>query len=153
MTTLVGVGQTRDIEFEAIAGDWAFHCHKAHHTMNAMGHGIPNLLGVNQDGIAARLRAFLPGYMAMGEHGMSEHGVHLAAGMPGPENTLPMMIGTGPYGPLEMGGMFTVLKVRDDLAADDYRDPGWYAAAPDEVASCVSTDPDFGQPRRRGDAA
>jgi hypothetical protein len=25
-----------------------------------------------------------------------------------------------------MGGMFTVLKVREGLAAGDYKDPGWY---------------------------
>jgi len=25
-----------------------------------------------------------------------------------------------------MGGMFSVVKVRPGLAADDYRDPGWY---------------------------
>ena len=47
--------------------------------------------------------------------------------MPLPENTLPMMTGDGPFGPLEMGGMFTVMKVREGLARNDYRDPGWYA--------------------------
>jgi manganese oxidase len=46
--------------------------------------------------------------------------------MPLPSNTLPMMTGTGPFGPIEMGGMFTVMKVREDLAPGDYRDPGWY---------------------------
>ena len=154
VTTLIGVGQTRDLEFTAIAGDWAFHCHKSHHTMNAMGHGIPNLLGVDQTAVAPQIREFLPGYMAMGQHGMSEHSGHVAMGMPGPENTLPMMTGTGPYGALEMGGMFTVLKVRDDQAAGDYRDPGWYQAPAHEVASCISTDPDFGRPVRRArDAA
>ncbi|MFO0005441.1 MAG: multicopper oxidase domain-containing protein, partial [bacterium] len=30
-TEIVGVGQTRDIEFTAVAGDWGFHCHMAHH--------------------------------------------------------------------------------------------------------------------------
>jgi hypothetical protein len=25
-----------------------------------------------------------------------------------------------------MGGMFSVVKVREGLARDDYRDPGWY---------------------------
>jgi hypothetical protein len=37
-----------------------------------------------------------------------------------------MMTGTGPFGPLEMGGMFTVVKVREGLARNDYKDPGWY---------------------------
>ena len=46
--------------------------------------------------------------------------------MPLPENTLPMMSGDGPFGGLEMGGMFTTLKVREGLARNDYKDPGWY---------------------------
>ena len=41
-----------------------------------------------------------------------------------PSNTLSMMTGKGPLGPVEMSSMFTALKVREDLAADDYRDPG-----------------------------
>ena len=50
--------------------------------------------------------------------------------MPLPDNTFPMMTGTGPYGPLEMGGMFTTFKVRANQAAGDYRDPGHYAQPP-----------------------
>ena len=46
--------------------------------------------------------------------------------MPLPENTLPMMTGEGPFGGVEMGGMFTVVKVRKDQRAGDYTDPGWY---------------------------
>jgi manganese oxidase len=150
VTEVVGVGQTRDIEFVAVAGDWAFHCHKSHHTMNAMGHGIPNVLGVDQSGVAQDIRALLPGYMAMGRHGMSEHSGHVAMGMlQGPANTLPMMTGDGPFGAIDMGGMFTVVKVRDDLAQGDYRDPGWYANPPGTVARCISNDPNFGAPVRR----
>ena len=48
--------------------------------------------------------------------------------MQGPENTLPMMAAQGPFGNLEMGGMFTVLKVREQLPAG-YADPGWYRAS------------------------
>jgi FtsP/CotA-like multicopper oxidase with cupredoxin domain len=127
VTELVGVGQTRDIEFVADEpGDWVFHCHKAHHTMNAMGHGIPNPVGVKQQQIAQGIRELMPGYMAMGERGMAEHQTHVDMGhMPGPENTLPMMMGKGPFGNIEMGGMFTVIKVRDRLA-NGYADPGWY---------------------------
>lgn len=153
VTVLVPVGQLRDIEFTAIPGDWAFHCHMSHHTMNAMGHGIPNLLGVDQRDIAERMRRLLPGYMAMGANGMAEHSEHLAMNMPGmqgPPNTLPMMAGTGPHGALDMGGMFTVLKVRDDLAPGDFRDPGWYQAPVGTVARRISTDRDFGRPVRRG---
>jgi hypothetical protein len=41
-----------------------------------------------------------------------------------------MMTGTGPYGAIEMGGMFTTLKVRADLKPDDYSDPPWYPQPP-----------------------
>ena len=54
--------------------------------------------------------------------------------MPLPGNTLPMMTGQGPFGPIEMGGMFTTVKVREGLAHDDYRDPGWYQHPPGTVA-------------------
>jgi hypothetical protein len=150
VTELVSVGQTRDLEFVAVPGDWALHCHMSHHTMNAMGHDLPNPLGVDQSGVADRLRAHLPEFMAMGEHGMSEHQEHTDAGhMAGPENTLAMMAGRGPHGTLEMGGMFTVVKVRDDLARGDFRDPGWYDAPAGTVARRVSADPAFGAPPRR----
>jgi len=69
--------------------------------------------------------------------------------MPGPENTLPMMMGKGPFGNLEMGGMFTLLKVRDGLAPGDFRDPGPYAHPEGSVARRVSRDPAFGAPVRR----
>ena len=45
-----------------------------------------------------------------------------------------MMSGAGPFGPMEMGGMFTTVKVRDDLKAGDYADPGWYRHPPGTVA-------------------
>jgi hypothetical protein len=65
--------------------------------------------------------------MVMGERGMADMG---AMDMPLPDNTLPMMTGTGPFGPLEMGGMFTVVKIREGLARNDYKDPGWYKHPP-----------------------
>jgi FtsP/CotA-like multicopper oxidase with cupredoxin domain len=137
VTEIVGVGQTRDLEFIAVPGDWAMHCHMAHHTMNAMGHDIPNVVGVDQNGVEERIRKILPGYMAMGKEGMHGHQNHMQA-MAKPENTLPMMMGKGPFGNIEMGGMFTVIKVRDDLAPGDYRDPGWYRHPPGELARRVS---------------
>ena len=147
VTEIVGVGQTRDLEFIATPGDWALHCHMSHHTMNAMGHGIPNVLGANLAASEEAIRALLPGYMAMGTNGMAEHGEHSAMGhMQGPDNTLPMMMGEGPYGSLEMGGMFTVVKVREQLAAGDYGDPGWYKAPAGTLASRISEDPDYGAP-------
>jgi FtsP/CotA-like multicopper oxidase with cupredoxin domain len=127
-TMLVPVGNIRVGEFVADApGDWALHCHKSHHTMNAMGHEIPNMIGVKHDDIARRIRKLVPGYMAMGETGMAEHAAHTAMGhMKLPENTLPMMTGEGPFGPIEMGGMFTVVKIRDDQPRGNYTDPAWY---------------------------
>jgi FtsP/CotA-like multicopper oxidase with cupredoxin domain len=123
-TVDVPVGSTRDIEFLADEpGDWAFHCHKSHHTMNAMSHDVPNMLGVSQGKVEPKVRALLPGYMAMGESGMGD-----MMDMGRPKNTLPMMSGSGPFGPIEMGGMFTVLKVREGLAS--YEDPGWYQQPP-----------------------
>lgn len=124
-TVNVVPGTTRGLEFVADApGDWALHCHKPHHTMNAMGHDIPNVIGVDQSGVEEKIRALAPGYTAMGKDGMAEHAQH-AAHMPGLPNTLPMMTGTGPFGPIEMGGMFTVVKVRENLESYD-DDPGWY---------------------------
>ncbi len=124
VTTDVAVGQMRAIEFDATdEGDWAFHCHKAHHTMNAMGHEVPTMIGVDQSGVLEAINKLVPDYMVMGESGMADMG---SMEMPLPDNTLPMMTGLGPYGPLEMGGMFTMVKVRRGLARNDYKDPGWF---------------------------
>lgn len=149
VTTTVGVGQTRDLEFTAVEGDWSLHCHMSHHTMNAMGHGTPNTLGAKLGDTEAAMQRLLPDYMAMGEAGMAEHQNH-ARHMPGPDNTLPMMMGEGPYGNLEMGGMFTILKVRRDLAANDYRDPGWYRAPDNTRARKVDAQVNLPAPVRRG---
>ena len=134
-TVNVSVGAIRAMEFVADEpGDWALHCHKSHHTMNAMGHLVPNMLGVKHDDLDDKIQALVPGYMSMGASGMADMTDMVEMGMPLPENTLPMMMGEGPFGPLEMGGMFTVIKVRADLARDDYRDPGWYKHPPGTVA-------------------
>ena len=124
VTTDVAVGQMRQVEFIADElGDWALHCHKSHHTMGAMGHDVPTMIGVDHRGLVGKIQKIVPDYMVMGERGMADMG---AMEMPLPDNTFPMMTGTGPFGPLEMGGMFTTLKVRQGLGAGDYRDPGWY---------------------------
>lgn len=118
------VGAMRAFEFIADApGDWAIHCHKSHHTMNAMGHDVRTYIGVNMSRTTPAIRRFAPGYMPMGSAGMGEMG---SMEMPLPDNTLPMMTGYAQFGPVEMGGMFTVVKVRPGLAVDDYKDPGWY---------------------------
>jgi manganese oxidase len=124
VTVDIAVGQMRQVEFIADAeGDWAFHCHKSHHTMNPMGHDVPTMIGVDHRGLVGRIQKLVPDYMVMGERGMADMG---EMEMMIPEQTLPMMTGTGPYGPIEMGGMFTMLKVRRDQKSGDYSDPGWY---------------------------
>jgi manganese oxidase len=128
----IPVGAIRAIEFVADnPGDWAFHCHKSHHVMNAMGHDVPTMIGVDHRGVAERINRLIPDYMLMGERGMADMG---EMEMPLPDNTLPMMSGSGPFGAMEMGGMFTVVKVRDGLARNDYKDPGWYKHPPGTVA-------------------
>ena len=121
-TVLVPVGSTRVIEFVATEpGDWAMHCHMTHHTMTQMGHGIPNMIGVDTKALDRRMGKLVPEYMAMGTTGMGGMG---DMKMPMPPNSLPMRGTPGPFGSIDMGGMFTVLKVRDDPSAPDAI--GWY---------------------------
>ncbi|WP_420225695.1 multicopper oxidase family protein [Pigmentiphaga litoralis] len=120
----IAVGQMRQMEFVADEeGDWALHCHKSHHTMNAMGHDVPTMIGVDHRDVARQITSLIPDYMVMGERGMADMA---EMEMPLPDNTLPMMSGVGPFGSLEMGGMFSVLKVRRDQPRNDYGDPGWF---------------------------
>jgi hypothetical protein len=130
----------RAIEFVAKhEGDWSIHCHKAHHTMGPMGHSVPNMIGVKQDDIAEKISDLLPNYMymPMGKGGMAEMSDMVDMGMAVPENTLPMMSGQGPFGPIEMGGMFTLVKVRKDQKKNDYTDPGWYQHPHGSVAKKI----------------
>ncbi len=124
VTADIAVGQMRQIEFVADEpGDWAFHCHKSHHTMNAMGHKVPTLIGVDHRDVVKKITKLIPDYMVMGERGMADMA---EMEMPLPDNTVPMMTGQGPFGSVEMGGMFTVMKVRPDQKPGDYKDPGWF---------------------------
>lgn len=41
----------------------------------------------------------------------------------------------GPFGVIQMGGMFTLLKVREKLDSDS--DPGWYAHPEGTVAEAI----------------
>ncbi|HUO84183.1 MAG TPA: multicopper oxidase domain-containing protein [Thermoanaerobaculia bacterium] len=131
----VPVGTTRDVEFTADnPGDWAFHCHKTHHVMNQMGHDLPNLLGVDTGDVPARVSELVPGTMVMGETGMGAMSEHQ---MEAPRNSIPMRGGIGPFGPIDMGGMFTIIKIRDRIDGD--RDPGWYRQPPGTSASRVAS--------------
>jgi hypothetical protein len=132
VTIDIPIGAMRAYEFDAIyPGDWALHCHKSHHTMNAMGHDLRTFIGVNKKDFAKQMKRLVPDYMPMGSAGMADMG---EMEMPLPDNTLPMMTGFGQFGPIEMGGMFTVVKVREGLSAGDYKDPGWYQHPPGTVA-------------------
>jgi FtsP/CotA-like multicopper oxidase with cupredoxin domain len=128
VTVIVPVGATRTIEFVADnPGDWAIHCHMTHHVMNQMGHGLPNMVGVDPTRLDRAVASLLPAYMTMGQDGMGEHGVHIQSGhMAVPRNSIPMVGAAGPHGYIAMGGMMTVMKVREHLTGDG--DPDWYEA-------------------------
>ena len=92
----------------------------------------------------ARLNELIPGYMPMGASGMGD-----MPDMGKPRNTL--LMGShegrakGPFGSIFMGGMFTILKVREGLANYD-EDPGWYENPPGTVASPVGERQALGAP-------
>jgi manganese oxidase len=121
-TVLVPVGATRVIEFVATEpGDWAVHCHMTHHVMMQMAHGLPNMVGADTSKLDRRMSRVLPEYMTMGTSGMGSMGeMEMAI----PPNSLPMRGGQGPFSYIDMGGMFTVLKVREDPTAPGAA--GWY---------------------------
>ena len=68
--------------------------------------------------------------MAMGADGMGDMG---DMGMKVPPNSLPMVGAPGQHDYITMGGMFNILKVREELPADG-SDPGWYKSKPGELA-------------------
>jgi len=134
VSVLVPVGETRTIEFVADEpGDWAMHCHMTHHAMNQMGHGTPNVTGVDAAAINKAVGNLLPMYMTMGENGMAEMPLMK---MDNPANSVPMLGAPGKHDYITMGGMFTVLKVRENLAS--YEDPGDYENPPGTLAGKAS---------------
>lgn len=153
---LVPVGTTRTVEFIADnPGDWALHCHMTHHVMNQMGHPGVNTLGVDTSAINNAVQSVLPSYMTMGAAGMGDMGDmnntgaaggmsnmsgmsgmnnKSAMGMAVPKNSIPMLSGDGQFGTIDMGGMFTILKVRNGLVGVD----GWYKHPSGTVAMPAS---------------
>ncbi len=130
-TVFVPTGSTRTIEFTAgVPGDWVMHCHMLHHVMTQMGHKFGNVIGIDTSGLTRKIRKLVPGYMAMGEDGMGDMG---GMGMRVPANSLPMVGGQGQHDYITMGGMFNILKVREELPADG-SDPGWYESPPGTLA-------------------
>jgi FtsP/CotA-like multicopper oxidase with cupredoxin domain len=132
-TILVPTGSTRTVEFVAhTPGDWAFHCHMTHHTMNQMAHGVPNLIGLDPSVIDEKVAKLVPGYLDDGSgHGGSDEDEEII-----PKNSIPMFAGPGPFGYITMGGMFTVLKVRDE--APGTKDAGWYENPKGTVADAAT---------------
>jgi FtsP/CotA-like multicopper oxidase with cupredoxin domain len=129
-TIIVPVGSVRVIEFEPTQpGDWAVHCHMVHHMMNQMGHDIPSMVGVEPGVLDRRMARVVPGYMTMGAEGMADMS---EMKMPVPPNSIPMLGTPGPFSYIDMGGMVTILKVRERPREED-RD-GWYAHPPGTVA-------------------
>ena len=136
-TVLVGVGQSRTFDFVADApGDWPMHCHMTHHAMTQMGDNFPNTIGVQPGKLDQKIRAsLLPGYMTMGENGMGDMA---EMGMAVPRNSTPMVGGQGPFDYIKMGGLFTILKVREGITS--YEDPGWYKHPGGTVATLATND-------------
>lgn len=133
-TVLVPVGSVRVVELTAGApGDWPMHCHMTHHVMNQMGHRSANLIGADVRGVDRDIGALVPGYMTMGQTGMAG-----MAGMALPRNAISMSGAPGPFGFIDMGGMFTLLKVRRRLDGTD--DPGWYDHPSGSVAVEATAD-------------
>jgi FtsP/CotA-like multicopper oxidase with cupredoxin domain len=129
-TVLVPVGSTRVIEFTPTEpGDWAMHCHMTHHVMTQMGHGLPNMVGTDTSALDRRMSRVMPEFMSMGAQGMGGMG---EMEMDIPPNSLPMKGAMGPFSYIDMGGMFTVLKVREDPESADPN--GWYAHPAGTVA-------------------
>jgi hypothetical protein len=144
VTTDVAVGQMRQIEFVADEeGDWALHCHKSHHTMNAMSHSVPTMIGVDTGDLEQRIRALVPGYMGMGASGMrDDRDADAAAGQHRAHDG-----GRRAVGAVGMGGMFSVLKVRRDQKRGDYSDPGWFQHPAGTLAHEVEGLPEAAPPQ------
>lgn len=124
VTQLVPVGSTRTMEFVADnPGDWSLHCHMSHHTMTQMGHSGISMLGADAEMIDQAVQPVIPAYMTMGHDGMGDMA---EMGMPVPKNSTPMMGAPGPHGYIDMGGMFTVMKVRDRVRPGD--ETSWWQA-------------------------
>ena len=136
-TVLVPVGSSRTVEFVANnPGDWAVHCHMTHHTMNQMGHNGVNLIGAKLDAADAAAQPLLPNYMTMGASGMGE--MSEMGDMNLPKGAISMLGGDGPHAFIDMGGMFTILKIREKLPPGG--DPDWYKNPPGTVAIAATED-------------
>jgi hypothetical protein len=141
-TVLVGVAQSRDVEFIANnPGDWMIHCHLPHHMMNRMssvvgpatrrGSGMPAGLGM-EEGM---------GILREGHATSEDKGPSLGRGM-GVGSTSDETIGNGPLAPPQSkeSNMFGVT----NGAMPGMQHQGMQITAP-EVAQNASSVPGFPQ--------
>jgi len=129
-TVLVPVGAAKVIEFYANnPGDWIFHCHMTHHTMNQMGHNFPNMVGMDVGDFNEKMNRLIPGYKTLGTTGMRDM---TKSGLPIPPNSIPMLGFDGQFGHTILGGMANVLRVREKT--DNYQDPGPYVFPKGSIA-------------------
>jgi hypothetical protein len=103
-TVLVGVAQSRDIEFVATnPGDWMLHCHLPHHMMNQMSSNVGPM--TRRSGIPAGLdmeRGM--GMLRQGSATSEENGSSLGRGM-GVGSTFEQPLSNSPQSPMQHEGM------------------------------------------------
>jgi hypothetical protein len=92
------------------------------------------MTGIDTAALNAKIRKLVPGYMRMGADGM---GKMSSMEMAVPRNSIPMAGAPGQFDTITMGGMFKLLKVRDEIPADG-SDPRWYQSPTGTVSSAVS---------------
>lgn len=130
-TVLVPVGSAKVIEVIANnPGDWIFHCHMTHHTMNQMGHDFPNMVGMDIGDLNEKIQQLIPDYMTMGTTGMKDM---TKTGMPIPKNSIPMLGYENGFGQTVLGGMANILKVREKI--EPGKEYGTYSFPRGSIAS------------------
>lgn len=90
--------------------------------MSGMEHNLPNMIGVDQSTLVDEIRQYFPDYDPLQTNGMGQI-FEMGSQIESPINFLPLG-SPGPFGLIDMTGMFTIMKVREGI--NDYRDPGWY---------------------------
>src|SRR5947209_12489634 len=126
-TTLVGVAQSRDVEFIANnPGDWVLHCHMFHHMMNHMTVMVGPMGGHNHGGMPAGSNAQAGLGMTQGGPALSrENGPSLGRGM-GEQTSNERALRTGSgagdsHAGHAMGGHGAIAGRVPGLQADDRR--------------------------------
>ncbi|HUH12970.1 MAG TPA: copper oxidase [Longimicrobiales bacterium] len=104
-TVLVGVGQARDIEFDAVyPGDWMLHCHLPHHMMN---HMVSMVGPMSQWNHGPRTKGMMEGMGMARGHALSEHNAPGFGRGTGPASSTRQgtpLAGPSPHAPHHGGG-------------------------------------------------